>query len=247
MSAEKRLEGLVTRAAGNTTAPSSSGAGGISSSNTGGRGAASSSSSSGGSGGTESSSVGDGEFIALERRIFALETFLGSNANALDVEGGQTGGWGALPLVDVVSRLETQLASLDPAALDALRAKAAAARTELEAVGRAKASAADQKIIDAIKKVEELHSQIQRVQAVAGDLPALVLRLKTLEAVHQGATSFAVRLRALEGVAQEAADDLKSNSEVLGNLKQGFAENLAAVKDNIAQVDLRISKLSATS
>ena len=32
-------------------------------------------------------------------------------------------------------------------------------------------------------------------QAVAADLPALVLRLKTLETVHRGAASFAARLQ----------------------------------------------------
>ncbi len=218
----------MTRAASNTTASSSSAAG------------ASSSSSS--SNGTAAS--GDAEFIALERRIFALETFLGSAVNAVDVEGGQ--GWGHQPLVDVVARLEKQLASLDSAGLDALRVKAAAARAELEAVGKVKTSAGDMKVIDAVKKVEDLHEQIQRVQAVAGDLPALVLRLKTLEAVHQGAASFAVRLQELERVALGAAEDLKSNSEVLGNLKLGLAENLAVIKGSIAQVDGRISKLSVT-
>ena len=240
----------ATTTTNTTTTSSSSAAAGTSSSGNGGTSSSGSSSSGSGSGSGSIAAEGgrsDAEFVALERRIFALETFLGSATNAVDVEGGHVGGWGNVPLVDVVSRLEKQLASLDPAGLDALRTKAAAARTELEAVGRAKTSAGDNKIIEAVKKVEDLHEQIQRVQAVAGDLPALVLRLKTLEAVHQGAASFAVRLQALERVAQGATEDLKSNSEVLGNLKQGLAENLAVIKGSIAQVDGRISKLSATS
>ena len=97
-----------------------------------------------------------------------------------------------------MTRLEKQFSLLDPAALDNLRTKAASAKVELESISRSKTSsqsASDMKMIEAVKKIDDLYEQVQKVQTVAEDLPALVLRLKTLEGVHQHATSFAVRLQ----------------------------------------------------
>ena len=108
------------------------------------------------------------------------------------------GNWNSLPLADLVTRLEKQFSLLDPAALDNLRTKAAAAKVELESISRTKSSsqsASETKMIEAVKKIDDLYDQVQKVQAVAEDLPALVLRLKTLENVHQHATTFAVRLQ----------------------------------------------------
>ena len=108
------------------------------------------------------------------------------------------GNWNSLPLAELVTRLEKQFSMLDPAALDNLRTKAAAAKVELESISRTKSStqsASETKMIEAVKKIDDLYDQVQKVQAVAEDLPALVLRLKTLENVHQHATTFAVRLQ----------------------------------------------------
>lgn len=171
------------------------------------------------------------DMIELERRVFALEMFLGSATNAIDMEHSNSGlpgifneviisisetsvlttscfyivlilsgcgNWNSLPLAELVTRLEKQFSLLDPAALDSLRTKAAAARVELESISRTKSSsqsASETKMIEAVKKIDDLYDQVQKVQAVAEDLPALVLRLKTLENVHQHATTFAVRLQ----------------------------------------------------
>jgi Dynamitin len=112
---------------------------------------------------------------------------------------------------------------MDGPTLDALKVKAAALKTELEGVSNTKTkttTASEMKIIDAVRKVDDLYEKINRIQAVAADLPALVLRLKTLEAVHQTSAGFSARLNELEALARGASEDMKSNSEVLGNLKQ---------------------------
>jgi len=71
---------------------------------------------------------GNGDFVTLERRVFALETFLGSAPSVLGSEGdgaialgGGGGGRLPLPLAALVARLETQLASLDAPALEVLQ------------------------------------------------------------------------------------------------------------------------------
>ena len=61
----------------------------------------------------------------MERRVFALETFLGSASSVLGSEGDSAiavgGGGGRLPLAALVARLEAQLASLDAPALEVLQ------------------------------------------------------------------------------------------------------------------------------
>lgn len=167
-----------------------------------------------------------------------MESVLGSASNVLDCESthagslsisGQSGsavsgGGTTLPLINAIAKLEKRIALLDGPTLDALKAKATVLKSELEAAANAKTSrsttASEIKVIEAVRKVDDLYEKINRVQAVATDLPALVLRLKTLETVHQTSANFTQRLAELESIARGAAEDIKNNSEVLGNLKQ---------------------------
>jgi hypothetical protein len=102
---------------------------------------------------------------ALEQRLFALETLLGSSANTLDmegVEGRQGGGGGVFPLAEGLARMERRVAALDNAALEKLRTAAGTLRVELEATNREKNKnlGPEHRVVEAVAKLDDLHQQV---------------------------------------------------------------------------------------
>jgi len=179
--------------------------------------------------------------ISLERKVHHLETLLGSAANNNDVtsSGKSTS---PFPLADAVSRLEERVALLDITELEALRVKCEAVRSEIETTIKSKSTlAAESKIAEATKQLSSLLSLVDRVDGVVQDLPALVLRLKTLEQVHLSASTFSARLGQMEGEVRGLTGELTSNKEVLAALKQSVLENVATMQQNIAAVNSKLA------
>lgn len=183
----------------------------------------------------------------IEKRIFSLETLLGSVSNSLDMEAvlGIPPKSSVFPLVQTLSRLERKVSMMDESVLETLKQKSVSLRAELDALAkdRAKAPASEQKAIEAAKKVSDLYDRVQRIDAVADDLPALLVRLKTLEGVHQQAGSVCARLKDLEDLTGRLRKDTSDHGLILSELKQGLAENIAIMQENMAVVDSRLSKL----
>ena len=145
---------------------------------------------------------------------------------------------------------------LDPGMLDAIKVKAAGMRVELEAAQKARSAAGagvaglggeQQRAVDAGKRMDELYEQVERIRGVAGDVPALVVRLKTLEQVHAGAASFASRLRGMEAAVGALGEELRANGQVLGSLREGLAENVIIMQQNVKLVNQRISEIAIES
>ena len=178
------------------------------------------------------------EVVALERRVSALETMLGYASNLLDTEGSarsSSSGSSSFPLVETVSRLEKRVALLDPATLDTLRTKAGQLKSDLEASQKIKGSAQEQQMLAAAAKVDGLFERVERVRVAAEEVPALVLRLKTLEHVHSSAALFTQRLDQMERSVGALSDELKSNGAVLASLSEGLKENVKTIKDIAAR------------
>lgn len=183
--------------------------------------------------------------ITLERRVHHLETILGSAGNINDISSAVSFNKTTcpFPLLETVSRLEDRVSLLDVAELESIRAKCDSVRSELDATLKSKSTlATESKIVDAAKQLTGLIGVVDRVDAVAGDLPALVLRLKTLEQVHAAASSVNSRLAQMESDVRGLTGELASNKEVLAVVKQSILENVATMQQNISAVD---SKLDA--
>jgi len=190
---------------------------------------------------------------AFEKRLFSLETLLGAASNAIDIESAITGDYdnnkriSIFPLVEAVARMEKKVDALDEKTLESIRIKAATVRTELEAMNREKsrgATATEQKAIDAAARINDLIERSKRVDAVASDLPSLLLRLKTLEKTHLAATTFAQRVDHMEVTVQEAQEQLMENREILNKLNDSLTSSLSIFKDNIDRIDARMAALS---
>ena len=184
--------------------------------------------------------VDSNRIISLERKVYQLETLLGSTSNLHDISSA--GKTGPFPLAEVVSRLEERVALLDVSELEELRKKCESVRHELETTIKSRSTmAAESKVLDATKQLSGLLALVDRVDGVVNDLPALVLRLKTLEQVHQAAATFTARLGQMEGDVRGLTGELSSNKEVLAALKQNVLENVATMQQNIAAVNAKLA------
>ena len=143
---------------------------------------------------TNSSKFESSHVVLLEQRLHRLETLLGSTGNLGDVSSatGSSSGSVALgggkscpyPLLDAVRRLEERVTLLGLGELETLRAKCEAVRNELDTTLKSKSAlSAEAKVAEATRQLAGLLAVVDKVDAVAADLPVLVLRLKTLEQV----------------------------------------------------------------
>jgi hypothetical protein len=187
----------------------------------------------------------------LEKRLFTLESMLGTTSNLLDIEsvgdGYEETRGSVFPLVDCVARMERRVDTLDERTLESIRNKAIAVQSELEAMNREKgrgASVAEQKAMDAAAAVDDLVKRAKRADAVAKEVPPLLVRLKTLEGTHVAATTFAQRLETLEVAVNQTSDVVSENGEILKTLRQSITSSISIFKDNIDRVDARIESLS---
>lgn len=189
--------------------------------------------------------AGSADLLSVEQRVHRLETLLGSKSNLIDATGG-----GAqkspypYPLLEAVRRLEERAAALDAGELETLRAKCEQVRAELDSTLKSKSTlAAEAKVAEAARQLSGLLAVADRVDSVVGDLPALVLRLKTLEQVHAAAAGFTGRLGQMEQDVRALSGQLSSNKEVLAELRAGLRDSVAAMQQNVTAVDAKIASL----
>lgn len=138
----------------------------------------------------------------LERRIHRLESCLGSVSNLTAVSSSHSTSLqrvsssrhGSLvPIIDAVARLEDKLSLLDLKEIDATRAALEGLRVDLEQTTAAALTAKEGRLVEACRGLSGLVQLVDKVDAVADDVPVLVTRLKTLEQVHVAATTFNAR------------------------------------------------------
>lgn len=185
------------------------------------------------------------DLLSVEQRVHRLETLLGSTSNLIDVTGGSGGGQKyPYPLLEAVRRLEERAAALDAGELETLRVKCEQVRAELDSTLKSKSTlAAEAKVAEAARQLSGLLAVADRVDAVVGDLPALVLRLKTLEQVHAAAAGFTGRLGQMEQDVRALSGQLSSNRDVLAELRTSLRDSIAAMQQNVTAVDAKIASL----
>jgi hypothetical protein len=207
---------------------------------------------------TSSSSLASvSDLSSLEARVFGLESLLGSTANVLDMEslvassegggvGNSSGRKANFPLIDCLSRLERRVEKFDERFLESLRSKATTVRSELEAMNRERtrgATSAEQKAIDAASRVEDLHERARRVESLVTELPALLVRLQTLDSTHRTAALFAQRIDVMEQAVQGATSLVADNAEILKTLRGSITSIIELFKGNVEKVETLLSNL----
>eukprot|EP00981_Chlorochromonas_danica_P000956 scaffold229_cov155-Ochromonas_danica.AAC.4 len=190
--------------------------------------------------------------LELERRIHRLETLLGQQSNNFDCYSSSSSSTGnpshckdLFPVMETLSNLERKLSLLDPQTIESIRAKTNLLKWELESLagkkkdGAVAVGAQEAKGLEVMRKVEDLVGQVGKVRAIADDLPALVLRLKTLETTHWAAASAQARLVQLEKDVRTALGTASENCKLLNSMKEGLEENMRTVENNLRKLEQR--------
>ena len=92
-------------------------------------------------------------------------------------------------------------------------------------------------------KINILHSQIHTVAPLLDELPALLLRLETLQDVHIEATEVLNRVKDTECRQTMLLEKFDDNKRILLSLKNNLKENVERMAQNIQVVDERICRL----
>jgi hypothetical protein len=197
----------------------------------------------------------------MEARVARIEAALGVGYPETGAEGSEAAIGGHGPAAGLTARLqavEQLLGALTPAALADVTAQAERATAALRALSAAWSAAsadvgaavaaggnggggylvAEQRVRTAVETVE-------RWDAVAAALPALVSRLASLDVVHRDAALFAQRVRAAETQLASLEGALSSDAAVLREVQEGLRAAAGTVQDNVAALQARIAAVQA--
>lgn len=81
----------------------------------------------------------------------------------------------------------------------------------------------------------------QKMEPIALELPRIVSRMRTLEALHREAALFSQRLARLENTFDGLSEQLASNDAVLNEVSQSMKANLETLQTNIQAVEERLN------
>jgi len=170
------------------------------------------------------------KIAAVEAKVAEVEKHLGIPGSVCPFPDLQSG----------ISHLQGRLALLDGAKIDAISRRVQMVMGDLEQVLKKKEEFMNK---DADQKAAELFEMCHRWNAAASALPAVIVRLQSLKALHQHSGSFAARLVVLEQQQEELAKLLETTNAAVHALQKGMQENMLTMKDNLKQLEERMSKL----
>lgn len=196
---------------------------------------------------------------ALERRMACLEKVFGHTQATDEFDTA----WEKIltddiketrvtSLVEKVAALEQRVALLDPSKVEGCAGALKSLRKELGLVANEKRGELRGDVVgdDAVMKVVDLHRRTKVMDDFGlgaqggGELSALVLRLETLQSLHEQAVLWVNRLTLTEQHQALTEERCRQDEEVLRHLEHSLASNMQTLKSNIAAIDERIDRLS---
>jgi chromosome segregation ATPase len=198
-----------------------------------------------------SSSSGDGRLtyeisyspspaaLADSSRVAALESSIADIEKKLGVLDA------ASPISDLqtaVSQMQKRLSLLDTNKIDAISRRVHVVMNEVENMLVKKGELVDASDHNLDQKVGELYEFCHRWTSTASSLPAIVLRLQSLQGLHQQSASFVARLQALEQQQDELARLLETTNSAVQELGKSLQDNMTTVRDNMKTLEEKIAK-----
>ncbi|KNC54485.1 dynactin subunit 2 [Thecamonas trahens ATCC 50062] len=175
----------------------------------------------------------------LSRRLSELERIVGQPPKAEDAASSAAI---SSDLVQAVARLDKRLTLLDDDELTKMQRKLAGLAAQLDEV-LDKASAAES-AHGFEAKLDTVYTAVEKWDAMADVVPAVVERLRTLAALHEDAANFGSRLEALSSAHTELTSSLSANASLLRTVQDNMAANMATIADNVSSIEARIAALS---
>ncbi|KZO93415.1 hypothetical protein CALVIDRAFT_566644 [Calocera viscosa TUFC12733] len=204
-----------------------------------------------------SSEKGSVDFVALDRRLFQIESLLGSNTISSSEPHPP-------PLVPTITRLSSQISLLtQPRHMDGLSRRLKTLLSDLERydqhvhpsqqapaanpgwpTGRSRQPTGPaQEEKPAQQNTQQLMQFLGRLDPLLPTLPPLLLRLRSLSALHASAATFGSRLKEAEEREKAMEAGLEELEAAVDGLEKGMGENRDRVERNVSVLEERVQGL----
>jgi len=165
-----------------------------------------------------------------------LEAVIGHSPEKMSVLASDTN---QKHLVGMVSVLTSKISILDPEQLEQIEGRLQIFSQKLQTVTD-KAAVED---ADKQSKISEMYDLVKKMETMSASLPEVLERMIALKGLHEQALQFSKALTQLDVTQQQIQASLQDNQKLLKEVQGNFANNIEVVKNNISNLDQRMSKL----
>jgi len=173
---------------------------------------------------------------SLSSRLAVLEAAVGFSADQMSILTMETGRKNMSQAVQVISAKTTLM---DPSKLDHIEGRLGALQQKLGHLQESQSSLDS----DSMAKLEQMMSTVGRSKPLYASLPDVLVRVESLQNLHQKAADFSRGLVELETVQAQLAVQMGNNFTMLTNTKEKFSKNLENINQNFASLFGRIERL----
>jgi len=173
---------------------------------------------------------------SLSSRLAVLEAAVGFSADQMSILTMETGKKNMSQAVQVISAKTTLM---DPSKLDHIEGRLGALQQKLGHLQESQSSLDS----DSVAKLEQMMSTVGRSKPLYASLPDVIVRMESLQNLHQKAADFSRSLVELETVQAQLAVQMGNNFTMLNNTKEKFSKNLENINQNFASLFDRIERL----
>jgi len=173
----------------------------------------------------------------LMNRLNRLELLLGPNHEKMTYLSAETG---QKSLTDAIRSMNSKISLLEPSHIDQVEGRLGLLVQRLNTVSE-KFGALEE--ADKLRKVSEVYEFMKKLEPLFPVLPTVVDRLLSLKMLHEEAVNFQQSLTQVESVQSRLDQSLATHSQLLKDIKDGLARNIASTQSSLQQFEERISKL----
>uniref|UniRef100_T1J1F4 Dynactin subunit 2 n=1 Tax=Strigamia maritima TaxID=126957 RepID=T1J1F4_STRMM len=172
----------------------------------------------------------------FERRIEKLESLIGHNQDKMLTLTNDTN---QKHLLGMVSALSSKVSLLDPEQLDMIEGRLHIFSQKLHAISeKTPVDTADKQ-----SKISEMYQIVKKMESLNVTLPEVVERMVALKGLHEQALQFSKTVTQLDLTQQQIQAAIKDNKKLLKEVQENFSKNMTVIKNNVTNLDSRISEL----
>merc|ERR1719427_1409250 len=172
----------------------------------------------------------------LSSRLAVLEAAVGFSADQMSILTMETGKKNISQAVQVLSSKTTLM---DPSKLDHIEGRLGALQQKLGHLQESQSSLDS----DSVAKLDQMTSLVGRSKPLYASLPDVIVRMESLQNLHQKAADFSRSLVELETVQSQLSVQMGNNFTMLTNTKEKFSKNLENINQNFSSLFDRIERL----
>merc|ERR1719427_1334205 len=182
------------------------------------------------------STLEEGAMLSSLSRLAVLEAAVGFSADQMSILTMETGKKNLSQAVQVISAKTTLM---DPSKLDHIEGRLGALQQKLGHLQESQSSLDS----DSVAKLDQMTSLVGRSKPLYASLPDVIVRMESLQNLHQKAADFSRSLVELETVQSQLSVQMGNNFTMLTNTKEKFSKNLENINQNFSSLFDRIERL----